>query len=106
MLHPLYRVLLEGGVKAPNTAAHPQKFLREVVSELCSTNAEILAHARWNRVLVYFDEHHVANVLIDDHGVGFEYEPGGILEQDPRCNMMIHSVVKVLSAFGDSEPDD
>ena len=106
MLHPLYRVLLEGGVKAPKTAAQPQMFLQAVVSELCSTEAEILAHARWNRVLVYFDEAHVANVLIDDHGVGFEYEQGGVLEQDPRSNVMVHSVIKVLSDFGDSQPDD
>lgn len=105
MLHPLYRVLLEGGVKAPITASQPQKFLREVVSELCSTDAEILAHARWNRVLVYFDESHVANVLVDDKGVAFEYEIGGTLENDPRSNVMIHSVISVLSRFGDSQQD-
>ena len=105
MLHPLYRVLLEGGVKAPITAAQPQRFLREVVSELCSTDAEILAHARWNRVLVYFDESHVANVLLDDTGVAFEYEMGGVIEQDPRSNVMIHSVISVLSRFGDSEKE-
>ena len=106
MLHPLYRVLLEGGVKAPITAGQPQKFLRAVVSELCSTDAEILAHARWNRVLVYFDEAHVANVLVDDTGIAFEYETGGVLEQDPRSNVMIHSVIAVLSRFGDSQTDD
>jgi len=106
MLHPLYRVLLEGGVKAPITASKPQTFLREVVSELCSTDSEILAHARWNRVLVYFDETHVANVLLDDTGVAFEYEEGGTLESDPRSNVLIHSVIKVLAANGDSQLDD
>ena len=106
MLHPLYRVLLEGGVKAPVSASKPQHFLREVVSELCSTDAEILAHARWNRVLVYFSEVHVANVLLDDSGVAFEYEEGGALESDPRSNVLIHSVIKVLAANGDSQLDD
>ena len=106
MLHPLYRVLLETGVKAPITASKPQKFLRAIVSELCSTDAEILAHARWNRVLVYFDETHVANVLLDDTGVAFEYEAGGSLESDPRSNVLIHSVVKVLAENGDSPDDD
>jgi len=105
MLHPLYKVLLEGGVKAPITASKPQQFLRAVVSELCSTDAEILAHARWNRVLVYFDETHVANVLIDDTGVCFEYEVGS-LETDPRSNVLIHSVIKILAANGDSQIDD
>ena len=50
-------------------------------------------------------EGRINKFLVDDKGVAFEYEIGGTLENDPRSNVMIHSVISVLSRFGDSQQD-
>jgi hypothetical protein len=102
-LLPLFKPILERGVKAPKSSAAPVIWTGRMVDELCSSGAGILAHSSWTTVHVFFDAEHVADVILDDEGVDFCYEYGGPMETDPRCNVILYATMRVLSEMGDSD---
>jgi hypothetical protein len=104
-LLPLFRPILEMGLKAPKSSAQPVLWTGRTVAELCSAGAGILAHSSWTTVHVYFDTVHVADVILDEDGIEFAYELDGPMEADARSNVVVYSVLRVLRELGDSEPD-
>jgi hypothetical protein len=86
-LLPLFRPILERGVKAPKAATDPI----------------LLADSSWTTIHVFFDTVHVADIVLDVEGVDFCYEEGGPMEIDPRCNIVLYAAMRVLSEMGDSD---
>jgi hypothetical protein len=102
-LLPLFRPILERGVKAPKAATDPILWSGRMVTELCSSGAGILADSSWTTIHVFFDTVHVADIVLDVEGVDFCYEEGGPMEIDPRCNIVLYAAMRVLSEMGDSD---
>ena len=98
MLHPAYELLLLNGIAPEHISLSPTAMANRIVTALNDTEgAGIVAYSEWATVRVFYDSHHVSNLVIDDQGITFEFDRGGPMLNDPRSNRVIYAVISAVA---------